>query len=59
MNRGNVYAFSLRPSRINELADELESCHAAVITDLERFIQFLESCADDDDVSATEDGKER
>ncbi len=55
----NVYAFSLRPSRINELADELESCHVAVITDLERFMQFLESCADDAKMSANDEDKDR
>ncbi len=39
----NVYTFALRPNRVNELADELETCYAAIVDDLNQFMLFLES----------------
>jgi hypothetical protein len=39
----NVYAFNLRPSRLYELVDGLEDCHALLCRDVEAFCAFLES----------------
>ncbi len=38
----NVYTFNLRPDRIQELADILPACYAALNGDLSTFIEFLE-----------------
>ena len=39
----NVYAFNLRPVRLNELITKLPNCFNAVQDDLLKFAQFLES----------------
>jgi hypothetical protein len=39
----NVYAFNLRPARLNELTNDLPSCFENVKRDLSLFAQFLES----------------
>lgn len=39
----NVYAFNLRPVRLNELVTNLPQCFDAVRDDLLKFAQFLES----------------
>jgi hypothetical protein len=38
----NVYAFNLRPNRLQELVQGLPDCYGAVQKDLQGFIQFLE-----------------
>lgn len=38
----NVYAFNLRPARLKELVDGLNSCFQAVKADLESFANFLD-----------------
>lgn len=38
----NVYTFNLRPDRIQELANNLPVCYAALNEDLSAFIEFLE-----------------
>jgi hypothetical protein len=38
----NVYAFNFRPQRLQELADSLRDCYAAVQHDLTGFSEFLE-----------------
>ncbi len=37
----NVYTFNLRPARVRELAGGLRACHAAVVGDVNAFIDFL------------------
>jgi hypothetical protein len=39
----NVYTFSLRPSRIKELAEELPVCFAFVSNDFDKFAAFIVS----------------
>jgi len=41
----NVYTFNLRPTRLQELTDELRACYRAVVHDLETFADFLEELA--------------
>lgn len=41
----NVYTFNLRPTRLQELTDELRACYRAVVHDLETFAGFLEDLA--------------
>ncbi|RME46581.1 MAG: hypothetical protein D6791_07905 [Chloroflexi bacterium] len=41
----NVYTFNLRPTRLQELTDELRACYEAVVRDLEAFAEFLERLA--------------
>jgi hypothetical protein len=43
----NVYTFNLRPSRIQELAAELQSCYQAVVQDITAFCHFLERLDED------------
>ncbi len=43
----NVYTFSLRPARLQELAANLRACYRAVETDLQTFAAFLEELAAD------------
>jgi hypothetical protein len=38
----NVYAFNLRPARLQELTDGLRTCYQAVCRDLNAFTDFLE-----------------
>ncbi|PKO23685.1 MAG: hypothetical protein CVU38_02825 [Chloroflexi bacterium HGW-Chloroflexi-1] len=38
----NVYTFNLRPSRLQELADEARPCYSALVEDMTRFYDFLE-----------------
>jgi len=38
----NVYTFNLAPSKIDELVQDLPSCHGKVVTDLEVFCDFLD-----------------
>jgi len=46
----NVYAFNLRPVRLQELAAELTACFKAVSNDLGNFCIFLERLSRPDDV---------
>jgi predicted nucleotidyltransferase len=39
----NVYAFNLRPARIEELSDGLPACWKTVGEDLQKFIEFLDA----------------
>lgn len=39
----NVYAFNLRPARLDELVNKLPSCFEITATDLLNFAQFLET----------------
>ena len=38
----NVYAFNLKPSRLQELTDALRPCYSAVVADLGDFVALLE-----------------
>ena len=38
----NVYAFNLRPARLQELSEDLSICFEAVTRDLQTFAKFLE-----------------
>ncbi len=39
----NVYTFTLFPTRITELVEQLPDCYAAITTDLAKFARFLNS----------------
>jgi hypothetical protein len=41
----NVYTFNLRPSRLQELVEELPSCYAALVQDMNAFCDFLDKLA--------------
>lgn len=41
----NVYTFNLRSSRLQELTQDLRGCYLALVGDLDVFLQFLESLA--------------
>lgn len=42
----NVYTFSLKPSRIRELTEELRECYQSLIKDLDEFRDFLHRVTD-------------
>ncbi len=44
----NVYTFSLKPSRLQELTEQLRECCQSVRSDLEKFMLFLEQLAEDE-----------
>ena len=46
----NVYAFHLRPARVQELATELRSCYVMVSQDMMAFSDFLDQLGQEDDV---------
>lgn len=39
----NVYTFTLRPSRLIELVQQLPNCHTVIVDDLAKFSNFLNS----------------
>ena len=39
----NVYTFTLYPTRMTELVEQLPDCHTAVVADFDEFIGFLNS----------------
>lgn len=39
----NVYTFSLRPSRLQELAADLPACYDSLVADISAFIGFLDA----------------
>jgi|GEM_PF-5506403 hypothetical protein len=45
----NVYTFTLRPTRLQELVDGLPQCLEATRRDLTRFVAFLEQLDRPDD----------
>jgi len=44
----NVYTFSLKPSRLQELTEQLRECCQSVQSDLKKFMLFLEQLAKDE-----------
>jgi len=44
----NVYTFSLRPSRLKTLVEELRPCYTAFVQDITTFCDFLDSLATDE-----------
>ena len=44
----NVYTFNLKPSRLQELVEELPSCYAALVQDVAAFCDFLDKLASDE-----------
>lgn len=44
----NVYTFKLRPSRLQELVAELNTCHTKLVRDITTFCDFLENLVSDD-----------
>jgi len=45
----NVYTFNLRPSRLNELIQDLRNCYESLVKEIEVFLEFL------DDILQTND----
>lgn len=45
----NVYAFNLRPSRLQELVADLPACYKALARDLMTFCDFLDALASDEE----------
>ena len=44
----NVYTFNLRPSRLQELVEELPSCYTALVQDMNTFCDFLDKLASEE-----------
>jgi hypothetical protein len=44
----NVYTFNLKPSRLQELVEELPSCYAALVQDVTTFCDFLDKLASEE-----------
>ncbi len=51
----HVYAFNLRPLRVQELANESRACYGSVSRDLNEFIDFLERMAQADETLSESD----
>jgi hypothetical protein len=44
----NVYTFNLRPSRLQELVEDLPSCYATLVQDMNTFCDFLDKLVSDE-----------
>lgn len=44
----NIYAFNLKPSRLQELTNDLRTCYGSVVRELDAFAGFLERLAETD-----------
>ena len=45
----NVYTFTLRPGRLQELVSELRPCYQAVERDLSDFVNFLQGLSEEEE----------